>query len=163
MDPSCHSADQGYPDKRQNAAKKIRVKLPMFGRKSAVNDGGDDGGSGGRGYGTQGGEYSRRNKALKSPGELHSRGSREDLSVYNDRSESIEYLESTTSKMSQSSSLFGSGASSISSKFFRDSSYDNSIQLSGSSGQVRGSDVEYAQEDDVNKKFASLHLFLLDG
>ena len=150
MDSFTQSSDGENQEKRQNASKRMRVKLPIFGRKSSVNDVGDDGGSGGREYGSKGVESSRLAKPQKSPRSLYSRGSREDLVGYSDRSDGVDYVESATPKFSQSSSLFGSGASSISSKFFRESSNDNSTQ--GTSLQVRGSDVDYAQEDDVNKK-----------
>mmetsp|Transcript_5709 Transcript_5709/g.13653 ORF Transcript_5709/g.13653 Transcript_5709/m.13653 type:complete len:1053 (+) Transcript_5709:106-3264(+) len=166
MDPFPQPVDQMHRDKRQTVSKKMRVKIPGFGRKSSVNDTGDNDGMGGREHGSRGVEYSRHARPQKTPQRLYSRGSREDLLGYNDRSDSNESIlysggmgpssgvlsESTTSKFSQSSSLFGSGASSISNKFFRETNYDASIQAPASSIQIRGSDADYAQEDDENKK-----------
>ena len=145
MDAFGQSAEEGHQEKRQNSSKRIRAKLPVFGRKSSREELGDDGRSGTRDYGTQDDEYSRPSRPQKSPRGLYSGGSREDLSGYDDRPESIGYAEGTSSKTSHTSSLFGSGANSISSRFFRENSSDSNVQ-------THGSDFDYTQEDDVNKK-----------
>jgi len=75
MDPYSQSDYGIRQEKRQNASKKMRVRLPVFGRKSSSNDVEDDDDLVGR-------EYSRNTMQRKSPKGLRARSGSNDSSPH---------------------------------------------------------------------------------